>query len=526
MRIKGSAFKGLLLALVIALMPISSFSTNAAGPQTPSCGHYKVTKNEVIVGVKFSKGTYQVNAFGISCKKVMGSKGVFAQFLKLKDQDPLPKPWRYLTDAIGAPKFSSSPAVGFRVQLITPTATPTATQKSVDVYSGPSEPSDNIELCKIKETNLNGPRRGKAWDAEEAPIFSLPSGFPAVTPLTQRNGTVKWALIPIDFSDFPGEKNFRPRVDEQMKLLSEWYSIVSEGKFKVEWVVADKWMTLPGVTSEYAITNSANLNKAPIGPRLFKDAMDAADPFFDFKNIQTVNFLLPNGQTFIGESSQGFPWDKAVIEYASKEGPISSYTIAGKIFYNSERPVWSYWAHEFGHAISIPHIGSSMIQSAFQLLDIMGNDDGTQELSGWLRFVAGWMPTERIFCQTSSKITKTEITLVPLSSQESGIKMTIIPLPDNKALIVESRRTTKFSCKNPISSDGVLVYIYDARLSHQEEFLVPIFPSGRPTLPASCSNLPYSDLFLHEGEKVTVEDITIEVLAHGNYDKVVISRKP
>lgn len=127
MRIKGSAAKSLLLALTIALIPISSYSTIAAGPQTPSCGNYKVTTNEVIVGVKIPKGTYQINAFGISCSEVMGSKGLFAQFLKLKDTDSLPKPWYYLADAIGAPKFSSGPGVGFRVQLITPTATPTAT---------------------------------------------------------------------------------------------------------------------------------------------------------------------------------------------------------------------------------------------------------------------------------------------------------------------------------------------------------------------------------------------------------------
>jgi M6 family metalloprotease-like protein len=406
------------------------------------------------------------------------------------------------------------------------TATPKPTQKTDDVYNNPSEITENIDLCKIKETNLNGPRRAKAWDAEEAPIFSLPSGFPDVSPLTQRTGTVKWALIPIDFSDMPGEKNFSARVDEQMKLLSEWYSSVSEGKFKVEWVVADKWMTLPGKISDYAITNSSNLNKAPNGPKLFNDAMSSADPFFDFTNIQTVNFLLPDGQTSIGEGSQGFPWDKAVTEYMSKEGRISSYTIAGAIFYQPNRVVWSYWAHEFGHAIAIPHIGSSMIQSPFQSLDIMGNEsDGSKELSGWLRFVAGWMPTERIFCKTSSKITKTEITLVPLSSQENGIKMTIIPLSDNKALIVESRRTTKFSCKNPISSDGVLVYIYDANLSHQQDFLIPIYPSGRSTLRGSCSNLPYLDFLLHEGEKVTVESITVEVVAHGNYDKIIVTKK-
>lgn len=109
-----------LLSIVLILVFVTIFisSTVAAGPQTPSCGNYKVKKTEIIAGVQLPKGIYQVNTFGISCSKVMGKKGLFAQFLKLKDQDRLPAPWRYLEGAIGAPKFSSGPGVGFRVQFL------------------------------------------------------------------------------------------------------------------------------------------------------------------------------------------------------------------------------------------------------------------------------------------------------------------------------------------------------------------------------------------------------------------------
>jgi hypothetical protein len=404
----------------------------------------------------------------------------------------------------------------------TPTPTATAVPKIEDVYNIPSELSDSIDLCKIKETN---PRKSRGWDSEEAPIFSLPSGFPDVSPLTQRTGTVKWALIPIDFLDLTGDKNFRARVDEQMKLLSEWYSIVSEGKLKVEWVVLDKWVTLPGTSNDYKISFSDSPSRSPEIANFWKKAITESDKHFDFTNIQTVNFLLPENQTVVKESLQGFPWDKGLQGSVTNEGPISSFTIAGEIFFKPERELWSYWAHEFGHTIGIPHVGASRIPSAFQMMDIMGNQEGvTRELSGWLRFLSGWMPTERVFCQTSSKITKTEITLVPLSSQKNGIKMTIIPLSDNKALIIESRRTTKFSCKNPIISDGVLVYMYDGKLGHGEEFLKPIFPSGRDILRSSCLTPPSEDLLLHKGDKVTVEGITVEVVAHGNYDKIIVSK--
>ncbi len=113
----------LLRALVLIFtflltMPISS--SVAGGPQTPSCGTYKVLKNETIAGQAFPKGIYVLHAIGLSCNKVIGKKGLFAKFLNLPDNAALPKPWFYLAGAIGAPKFSAGQGIGFRAQRISP----------------------------------------------------------------------------------------------------------------------------------------------------------------------------------------------------------------------------------------------------------------------------------------------------------------------------------------------------------------------------------------------------------------------
>jgi M6 family metalloprotease-like protein len=378
--------------------------------------------------------------------------------------------------------------------------------------AGTSMPSDGMEVCKIQEaTGMDGYTQ---------------AGFP-ISPPTANSGVVKWALIPIDFPDLPGEPNFRSRVDSQMSLLTEWFSSVSGGRFKVEWVVLDRWATLPGQSGEYAIARSVNLKDAANGPKLFRDAMNAADPLFDFTGIQTVNFILPSGQTIIGEGSQGFPWDQAVKEYVSQEGPIASYSIAGQFFDDPKRTYWSYWAHEFGHAIALPHIGLSQgVTPPFNPWDLMGGQDGPSgELSGWLRFLAGWLSPEQVFCMDASKVETLEMTLVPLSSSAAGPKFAVIPITATKALMIESRRETKFSCKAPTARNGVLVYVYDATLGHGNDFLIASSPAGRQAQNFNnCAVAPNPDFLLRKGDKVVVEGFTVEVLEHGNLDKVLVSR--
>ena len=166
----------------------------------------------------------------------------------------------------------------------------------------------------------------------------------------------------------------------------------------------------------------------------------------------------------------------------------------------------------------------------FNPLDLMGGQDGpSRELSGWLRFYARWLPDEKVYCKESRHLVSVEITLAPLSGTEQGLKFAVIPLTATKAVMIESRRVTKFSCTTPTLRDGILVYIYDATLGHGENFLIPVTPPGRVLEKDSCGSLnfrssPTKDELLHESDKITVEGITIEVLLHGNYDRIRISR--
>ena len=160
----------------------------------------------------------------------------------------------------------------------------------------------------------------------------------------------------------------------------------------------------------------------------------------------------------------------------------------------------------------------------------MGTQDGpSRELSGWLRFYGGWLEKDRIYCQDILKLKSVDITLVPLSESEPGIKVVIVPVTQTKTLVIESRRVTRFDCTTPTARNGVLAYIYDSKLGHGEAFLIPISPAVRPLEKDSCgsknfSTAPTSDVLIHEGETITVDGIKVEVLAHANYDRIRISK--
>lgn len=67
------------LVLVVSyVLPINL--AVAGGPQIPSCGTYKVLKNETIAGQAFPKGKYILHAICIPCDKVIGKKGVLHGF--------------------------------------------------------------------------------------------------------------------------------------------------------------------------------------------------------------------------------------------------------------------------------------------------------------------------------------------------------------------------------------------------------------------------------------------------------------
>jgi M6 family metalloprotease-like protein len=327
-------------------------------------------------------------------------------------------------------------------------------------------------------------------------------------------------LIPIDFADLQGKSEISNEVESQTQLVTDWYKYVSSGRLNVNWTITNKWIRLPGPSIDYAVPQSGSY---PETTNFWRKVIQKIDEEVDLTNITNIVFLLPDSQTIVPVSVQSFPWMPEMQGYNSKKGKVLSFSLAGKNFTDSR--YWSYWAHEFGHVIGLAHVGSSYLPwGEFSMYDLLGHQDGpTKELSGWMRFIAGWLEDKQVYCQDINELSQVSLSLRPLSSADLGLKLAVIKTSENNAVIIESRRVTKFSCFTPSSLNGILVYKYDARLANQQTFLTPFIPDGRTVDKNACNN-PFTNYMLYPGDEANFEGIKVSYISNGNSDQVVVTK--
>lgn len=496
------------LIFLLLLPLVSAMATTPPKPGTP-CG--KVGATAIYSGKKFTCIK--------SGKKVIWNQGVL---IKVPAPQPTPPAFPSPFSTPTPSPTSSTTTTPSSTPSPSPTSSPTATpppggkQKvSAVSYSPPSITSEDVELCKMKQLNaaLDAPR----------------SGFPSPLQQYASSGTVKWALVPLDFADLPGEVNFMNRVSDQMTLASEWAENTSGGKFKIEWVVQKSWVRLPGNSQDYAVPlMDMNDFRQPEQTNFWKKAIVEADKYVDFTGVQAVHFILPQGQKLVVNGIKGISWYQEIGDYITGEGTrIGFFTIPGTFQDASDlgRTYWSYWMYTYSTGLRVAKFGGSKIATPFHSYLIQGSTEGERELGGWHRFLIGWLSDSRVYCRQASNLTSLDITLVPLvDNANPGYKLAVIPLSDSKAIILESRRVTKFACTTYTERNGVLAYVYDARLGHTEDYFSAITPAGRKMESYSCAGSASVDPLLHEGDRVTYEGVSIELLAHGDFDRLRISR--
>lgn len=380
--------------------------------------------------------------------------------------------------------------------------------------------ADTAEACRLRETSY--PRQLNEH------IFTA---FPPISKNLPSAGNFTLAIVPVHYLDLPAETEPLKRVRDDMQALVDYYELQSEGRVRFRWSATEKSVLLPGTANELEGMkgSAAEVDYA-------RRVLAAVDPFVNFDGVHSAVFVLPPGSKNINGIQLMYPL-KISAPLVTSEQNIFNFLMAGTYFGNSVRPEWTYWAHEMGHAFHLPDLYAQPwsptvrnmrkfdVPGPFHGWDFMASQDGpSRTINMWLRWVRGWATDSQIHCRRVAEIEDLEIDLVPVETSASGTKAVVIVFGSSRALVVESRRETKFNLRNDVIDEGVFAYEVDTSLGHGEIPLLPIKLGAKISVnPGGDRNPPYFDSLITEGQVLRYENLYVKFLSSGNQDRVRIS---
>jgi hypothetical protein len=141
----------------------------------------------------------------------------------------------------------------------------------------------------------------------------------------------------------------------------------------------------------------------------------------------------------------------------------------------------------------------------------------------WSRWVRGWALDSQIACRNASELSDFVTELVPLETSSPGIKAVILRFSSTRALVIESRRETKFNLQNDVIDEGVLAYEVDTEFGHGEIPIIPVKRIRQISVNLGDSNPPYFDALLKNGETLRYENLFIKLVQSGDRDTIRIA---
>lgn len=439
--------KRLVIALVsLLLIPIQAQVAFSVGPQTLSCGTYQIASNKIISGVKFPKGSYQINTFGISCKKVMGSKGLFTKFLKLKSKDPLPQPWRFSAGPSSVRKFTSGSAINFRVELIAQT-TEVVSKPAKDVSKSPSISDPQIfvsnDLCKIKDLSFRP---------------DVSNGFPRPAGVLANKSKAVILVLPVSFPDQVFGDDDLVKLRRVLTPIEEFYKKTSYGKFTLTFEIPDKrlWVMME--------RSAESFNLIKWVPQT--DSISIVEQIFQTSN-QEINFDA---------------YDGVVLETKSFTATAGGQAFAGREFRTSHgtaKRVSFEWgnaagqsgviAHELAHSLfgledlyiylnsSRPSVPDPVPAGPWDMMSV-----SSENFFGWSKYLIGWLDDLDVNCVVNQNSVTQYIS--EIDNFEPGKKLLMFQSAPGILLNAEVRRSN--SCGIKEKCLGLLIYTVDTNLNN------------------------------------------------------------
>jgi hypothetical protein len=314
----------------------------------------------------------------------------------------------------------------------------------------------SIDVCKLQNsamTAVRGPRDGTQY-----------SGFPLPKPdYMNVKGKNDVLIVPVDFPDFQGGSELKAQIENDTKLLVDWYDYYSGGQTQFSVTSLDRWLRMPKDRSAYPTdeknkdaTGSDSNKRQSLQAQAF---IDEVTKVFDLRKFSTVYLFFPDGNYAQGDlivRNQTFK---------IKEGEvILNFFSWGRNLEGMETLKWAYYIHETLHDFKI----NGHAPGNGWPLNIMTNQSGiSYAMNPYEQFLLDWLPADQIYCDDLKTLKTANVSLTPVEREDRQTKMAIIKLSPTKAVVVESHGIDKWSSFNfgdrsfPAGFYSIMAYVVD-----------------------------------------------------------------
>ena len=300
-------------------------------------------------------------------------------------------------------------------------------------------------------------------------------------------------------------------------FVKNWIEYSSDVPSEVLIRYPDKYLPFSKKLKPYEISHELERPH----PTFAKDVLAEVDSQVNFSGAQMVVVVVPGG-TPLDVIQQG-----PLGDFITQEGLIGgSSSVYPDTYENPLRlkhaglahPYW--WIHEFFH-LGIPlddHYGDGRldVNSEYGMGWWTLMTPGGGDLSIWEKWILGYISDSQVRCADKAKTSLHW--LAPSSVKTTENKALVIPLSQNKVIVIESIRAAGMYYKWPKNTWGALTYVVDVTKEVKGQGMKLILPENR-----SAGTIPYTfaEAPLRMGESVVYEGVKISIVESGTFGDVI-----
>ena len=334
----------------------------------------------------------------------------------------------------------------------------------------------------------------------------LSAGFPKVAQRLPSAGHIKALIVPVDFTDIPGNDNTVSYFSTIATGVQDFYFKQSYGAVAFDFDIVSSWIHAPFSSTKYGTGGSVGAGDVA---GYLSAVIALTDGAIDYSGYDAVYYLVPKEMPM---ANMG--WGPAITyPHWTSNGVIINGATGGADMYYVETVgikggTWKWMAHETGHAFGLYDEDLNHASQSLGYWNIMAMSWSNHaiELGAWDRYLQGWLSQSQVNCTELNSLTTdgTSTKISPIVRQDKEVKTIMVPITSSKILVIESRKSEGLDFGILANHEGILVYTVDMKKGQ--------LGGGYEIQKRLGSTDPnFEDAALHAGDSITVGGVKITV---------------